>query len=73
MRNNCTDGDFRSACHNHRRICMNKWPADGISLSPSGIHSMSCLNPIPGCHRRIYTSQCHDRVIAQRATEGQYY
>jgi hypothetical protein len=73
VRNNGTDGNFRSPCRYHRRVRMNKWPAQGISLSPSGIHSLSCLNPIPSRDRRVYTGQCHDRVIAQHTAEGQYY
>jgi hypothetical protein len=73
VRDNGSDGNFRNACRYHRSVCVNKWPGERISFSPSGIHSLSCLNPIPGCNRRMYTGQRHDRVIAQNSAEGHYY
>jgi hypothetical protein len=72
IRNDGKAGNFHNACRQHRRVGVNEWPAEWISLSPSGIHSLTCLNPIPGCHRRVYTSQRHDRAIPQHAAEGKY-
>jgi hypothetical protein len=73
VRNNGAAGNFRNACRYHRRVCVNKWTGERVGLSPSRVNSISCLNPIPGRSRRIYTGQCQDRAIAQHATEGQYY
>jgi hypothetical protein len=72
VRNNGAAGNFRNPCRYHRRVIVNKWPAERISLSPSGFDSLACLNPIPGCNRRMYTSQRHDRAIPQRTAEGEY-
>jgi len=63
-------GNFHNACRQHRRVGVNKWTAERIGLSPSGIDSLVCLNPIPGGNRRVHASQRHDRAIPQRAAEG---
>jgi hypothetical protein len=72
VRNDGKAGNFHNACRQHRRVGVNERPAERISLSPSGIDSLACLNPIPGCNRRMYASQRHDRAISQHAAQGQY-
>jgi hypothetical protein len=72
VRNDGKAGNFRNAGRQHRRVGVNDWPAERIGLTPPGIDSLARLNPIPGCHRRMYASQRHDRAIPQHAAEGQH-
>jgi len=62
-------GNFHNACRQHRRVGVNKRTAERVSLSPSAIDSLACLNPIPGRNRRMYAGQRHDRAIPQHAAE----
>lgn len=64
--------DLRRARRHHRPTVVNKWPAERVSLSPSGIDSLVRLNPIPGRDRRMDTGQRHDRAVSQQAAEGKH-
>jgi hypothetical protein len=65
VRNNGARGDLRNPRCRHRCVAVNEWPREGISLSPAGIDSPSCLDPIPGRSRRLRAGQRHDGAIPQ--------
>ena len=71
VRNHRTTGNLHSPGSYHRRVAMNKESPERIGLLPSAVHSLACLDPIPGRNGRMRASQRQDRAIPQNAAEGE--